>query len=154
MVELRVIKRNELFVALIFHRIGFLPTFIKYRDRTNPIFKTYFDFKKYKNSPNLIMYWIIFDNKKVGQIWIKKRESYGAIARIFVLKPWQNRGIAQQAIMQAEKLFNEYKLWKLDTIEREKNNCHLYEKLGYKPTGHRQQINNKMTIIDYTKSLK
>lgn len=56
--------------------------------------------------------------------------------------------------MQAEKLFNEYKLWKLDTIEQEKNNCHLYEKLGYKPTGHRQQINNKMTIIDYTKSLK
>lgn len=106
------------------------------------------------NSSNLVMYWILFDNQRVGQIWVKKSESYAMIARIFILKRFQNRKFAQQAILQAEQIFSKYKIWKLDTIEQEKNNCHLYEKLGYKPTGHRQRINNKMTIVYYQKILK
>lgn len=151
MVELKEIKRNEIIAALIFHRIGFLPTFVKYKDRTNPVFRTFFDFIKYYKSSSLTMFWIIFDSKKVGQIWIKTSDDCVLLARIFVLKKWQNKGIAQQAILQTEKIFAEYKLWKLDTIMQEKKNCHLYEKLGYKQTGHRQRINNKMTVIDYEK---
>lgn len=46
MIELRKIKRDELLFALIMHRIGFLPVFIKYRDKNNPVFRTYFDFWK------------------------------------------------------------------------------------------------------------
>ncbi|MGN1123981.1 MAG: GNAT family N-acetyltransferase, partial [Eubacterium sp.] len=66
---------------------------------------------------------------------MKTKGSTASIARIFVLKNWQNKGIAQNAIIQAEKFFDSYKLWTLDTIKQEKNNCHLYEKMGYKRTG-------------------
>lgn len=46
-VELRKIKKTELFKAYIMHFKGFLPTFINYRDKINPIFCTYPKFKKY-----------------------------------------------------------------------------------------------------------
>lgn len=71
--------------------------------------------------------------------------------RIFVLKEFQNKGIAQQAIKIAENLFPNNKRWCLDTIKEEKNNCHLYEKFGYKPTVKEKKINKRMTIIDYEK---
>lgn len=153
MVELKRIKGNELISALIQHRIGFLPTFIKYRDKINPVFRNYFDFRKYLKSPNLRMFWIVSDSRRVGQIWIITSSEYASLGRLFVLKRWQNQGIAQEAIAKAEKMFASYKLWRLDTIEQEKNNCHLYEKMGYVKTGHKKIINRRMTIIDYEKRL-
>lgn len=154
MIELREIKRRELILALIQHRIGFMPIFLKYRDKINPVFRNYFDFIKYYKSPKLTMLWIVFDSKKVGQIWIKTSDDYASVARIFVLKKWQNRGIAQQAIIQSERIFYSYSLWNLETIMQEKKNCHLYEKMGYEQTGQEKKVNNRMTLIYYEKRKK
>ena len=63
------------------------------------------------------------------------------------------RGIAQQVIKIAENLFSANKRWCLDTIKQEKNNCHLYEKLGYTPCGVERKINKRMTIIKYEKRI-
>lgn len=151
MIELREIRRRELILALIQHRMGFMPIFLKYRDKNNPVFRTYFDFTRYYKSPKLTMLWIVFDSKKVGQIWIKTSDDYASVTRIFVIKKWQNRGIAQQTINQVKNMYNSYSLWKLDTIMQEKKNCHLYEKLGYEKTGQHQKINKRMTLIYYEK---
>lgn len=32
-------------------------------------------------------------------------------------------------------------------------NCHLYEKMGFRRTGGEKVINNKMTLINYEKSM-
>jgi hypothetical protein len=40
---------------------------------------------------------------------------------------------------------------KLDTILQEKDNCYLYEKLGYRQTSKTEIINDKMTIVFYEK---
>ena len=73
---------------------------------------------------------------------------------MFVLKEFQNRGIAQQAIRNAENLFPGNKRWRLNTIKEEKNNCHLYEKMGYLPIGNEKRINKRMTIIEYEKRME
>lgn len=39
----------------------------------------------------------------------------------------------------------------LETAFEEKGNCHLYEKMGYKSTGKRMKINDKLNLILYYK---
>ncbi len=41
--------------------------------------------------------------------------------------------------------------WQLDTILQEKQNCYLYEKMGYRRTGKMEKVNGKMDIVDYEK---
>ncbi len=63
---------------------------------------------------------------------------------------YRNKGYAQQAIAEAERIHGEQH-WKLDTILQERGNCYLYEKLGYHQTGKTEQINDRMTIVFYEK---
>ncbi|WP_372633737.1 GNAT family N-acetyltransferase [Cohnella sp.] len=72
---------------------------------------------------------------------------------MFILPEYQGRGIAQQVFAIIEQLYSEASAWELDTIEQERGNCYLYEKLGYKRTGKTEVINDKMTIVFYEKIL-
>lgn len=154
-IELRRINENELKKAFKMHRKGFLPTFIKYKDwGFNPIFQGYSKIKNYYNHENMFMYFIICDSIAVGQIWIYIKDDSVKLARLFVLKEYQNQGIATEAIRLAEQIFSDRQRWWLDTIKQEKNNCHLYEKMGYRQTGKEKRINRRMTIVDYEKEIK
>ncbi len=154
MVKLELIKENEKKQAFKMNRKGFVPTFFKYYDRINPIFETYKKFCFFYNYPDTYMFWISLDGKAVGEIWINIKNDTTRLARLFVLKEFQNRGIAQNAIKIAENLFPNNKRWCLDTIKQEKNNCHLYEKMGYIPCGAERKINKRMTIINYEKRIE
>ena len=151
LVSIKRIEQNELKSAWHMQQRGFLDVFLRYFDYINPIFNTYKKFKGYYKKFD--MYWIIFDNKPVGQIWIGIKDNSARLARIFVIKEYRNQGIAQQAIKTAETFYPECNIWLLDTIKQEKRNCHLYEKLGYIPSGTEKRINKRMTIIDYEKRL-
>lgn len=105
MVKLNSIKQKELKKAYRMHRKGFLPTFLKYLDRINPIFESFKRFNDFYNHPDLYMYWITLDGIAVGEIWIAVSNDTAKLARLFVLKEYQNRGIAQQVIRIAENLF-------------------------------------------------
>lgn len=153
MIELVEIKKSELLKAYRFHFIGFKHTFMKYRDKTNPVFMPFDKLKKYYNNQDMFMYWIIDNEEKVGQIWIASNNEIVKLARLFVLKKYQNKGIAQNTIKLAEKIYSDRQYWRLDTIKEEKNNCHLYEKHGYKATGEEHIVNNRMTIINYEKEI-
>ena len=41
--------------------------------------------------------------------------------------------------------------WELSTILQEKENCYLYEKLGYRKLDRRETVNDKMTLVFYEK---
>ena len=90
---------------------------------------------------------------KYFEIWIGEKEGIGYLANLFVLKKYRNQGIAQRAVVLAESLYPHYNIWRLDTIKQESRNCHVYEKLGYVPTGAEKKINKRMIIIDYEKRL-
>lgn len=54
------------------------------------------------------------------------------------------------AILCAEELHGKA-AWELDTILKEKGNCFLYEKMGYRATGEMKRVNEKMTLVYYEK---
>lgn len=98
-------------------------------------------------------YLIETENKYVGAIRVvDKKDGITAkrISPLFVLPEYQNKGIAQRAIIEAEKIHSNTN-WELDTILQEKGNCYLYEKMGYNATYKTKQINDKLTLVFYKK---
>lgn len=99
-------------------------------------------------------YYFISDNGvNVGVIRIidKNDGSRKRISPIWIMPEHRNKGYAQAAIMEAERLHGADN-WSLDTILQEKGNLHLYEKLGYYRTGKIEKINDRMDIVYYEKN--
>lgn len=98
-------------------------------------------------------YFIQADHDIVGAIRVVDKKEEGTAKRIspiFVMSQYRNKGFAQKAILEAEKIHGAVH-WELDTILQEKGNCHLYEKMGYFQTGQTKIINDKMTLVFYKK---
>ncbi|QCR34367.1 GNAT family N-acetyltransferase [Lysinibacillus sp. SGAir0095] len=95
---------------------------------------------------------IMVEQKCVGGIRVVRKNTSYWISPIFILPEYQGKGIAQQAIQQAEKLFTKFNTWELQTILQEQGNCYLYEKMGYERTDFKQKVNEKMTLIGYKKT--
>lgn len=98
-------------------------------------------------------YFIQMDGENVGAIRVvdaKEPDSKKRISPLFILPQFRNKGIAQLAIKEAEKIHGSNK-WNLSTILQEQGNCYLYEKMGYRRTGKTEVINDKMTLVFYEK---
>ena len=85
---------------------------------------------------------------------VGSRKDHMLLNRFYILPEYRNQGIGQQALRLAESKYPDSAEWRLDTILEEKNNIHLYEKLGYVEYGERKIINERMTIINYKKEKK
>ena len=98
-------------------------------------------------------YFIMVGNDAVGviRVIIPTDGSRKRISPIWIMHGYRNRGYAQLAIKEAERLFGD-EHWCLDTILQEKGNLHLYEKLGYHQTGRIDNINERMDIVFYEKN--
>ena len=98
-------------------------------------------------------YLFLLDGKAVGavRINIDSVNKSGRISALCVLPEYQGKGIAQKALTEVERMHPDVQRWRLDTIEEEAGNCHLYEKIGYRRTGETKVINEKMTLIFYEK---
>lgn len=126
----------------------------KYQDMdTNPGNESYEKVISRYHQPQTTYYFILDGNVETGAIRIVDFHDDGQskrISPIFVLPEYQNRGIAQQAIIEAE-LIHGKQGWALDTILQETRNCYLYEKMGYHRTGIIERINDKLTLVYYEK---
>ncbi len=102
--------------------------------------------------PETTYFFIVADDRNVGAIRVvdKQDGSRKRISPIFIMKDFRNKGYAQQAILEVERLFGSDN-WSLDTILQEKGNIHLYEKLGYERVGQPERINERMDIVFYEK---
>ena len=98
-------------------------------------------------------FFIVAEEKRVGGIRIidKKDGSRKRISPIWIMPEFRNLGFAQQAILEAERIYGEDS-WSLDTILQEKGNLHLYEKLGYRQNGKIEKISDIMDIVYYEKN--
>ena len=97
-------------------------------------------------------YFIVLDGEKIGAIRVVDGKNGEAkrISPLFIMPAYRDRGYAQQAILEAERLHGSEN-WSLGTIRQEAGNCHLYEKMGYHLSGTETVVNEKMTIIGYEK---
>ena len=93
-------------------------------------------------------YFITADDETVGVIRVvdKKDGSRKRISPIWIMPEHRNKGFAQEAILEAEKIFGSDN-WSLDTIVQEPGNIHLYEKLGYKQTDKIEHVNELMDLV-------
>lgn len=98
-------------------------------------------------------YFICRDDRKVGAIRVVDKQEEGKNKRlspIFILPRFRGQGIAQKAIRLCEEIHGADK-WELDTILQEEKNCYLYEKMGYVRTGETRAVNDRLTLVFYTK---
>ena len=150
-IELRRTTIDDIDQIIKMQKESFKSLMNKYHDyEINPYNESY-EKVKYKIE-NYFYYYIIIDDNIVGAIAIKDKKdgSRKKIAPIYILPAFQNRGYAQLAIKEVEKIHGQNN-WELDTILEEKGNCHLYEKFGYKKTGKFEKISDKQTIVFYEK---
>lgn len=126
----------------------------KYQDfDTNPANETKEKIKTKLLQEYTFFYYIYEENNIVGAIRVIDRRdgSRKRVAPVFIMERFRNRGLAQKAFYEIERIHGKSN-WELDTIFQEKGNCYLYEKLGYTKTGEIDRINDKMDIIHYIKN--
>ena len=153
-IELVKAGLDDLYTILQMQIEAFSEIYAKYKDtETSPATEKYEDILFRFNQPETTYYFITADEVKVGVIRVvdcKDGKSRKRISPVFIMPEYRNKGYAQQAIKEAERIHGEQH-WKLDTILQEKGNCYLYENLGYHQTGKTEIINDKMTIVFYEK---
>ncbi len=109
----------------------------KYEDYdTSPANERLSDIARRYRQEGSAYYFISVGRKKVGVIRIVDLQdgSKKRISPLFILPEYCNKGYAQKAIEEAEKLYGADN-WQLSTILQEEGNCRLYEKCGYRQTG-------------------
>lgn len=96
-------------------------------------------------------YLIQLERKEIGGLWLLKDSQDSLTLEDFCILPqYQNKGYGTVALDLLEKMYPDYKVWKLDTPKFCVRNQHLYEKMGYEKTG--MVANN--TVVLYEKHIK
>ncbi len=153
-IKLIVAEFDDIDTILQMQKEAFAGLYAKYQDtETSPATEKYEDILFRFNQPETTYYFITANDEKVGVIRVEDHKdgvTRKRISPIFIMPEHRNKGYAQQAITEAERIHGKNH-WKLDTILQEKGNCYLYEKLGYHQTGKTEQINERMTIVFYEK---
>lgn len=99
--------------------------------------------------PQTDYYLIRLGRRDIGAIRVVRMEGDQCrISPLFLLPEFQ--GFAQQAIRAAEERYPRA-AWSLEIIKEEEKLCHLYEKMGYRPTGREEAVQPGMTIVYYEK---
>jgi GNAT superfamily N-acetyltransferase len=152
------LHKSELKDAATIHEMqikAFMPLLEKYQDyETSPANETVENIITRINESFTDYYIIKSFEVTVGGIRVVKKDNKTyRVSPIFIMPEHQGKGIAQKAFAIIEQIYDDAKLWELDTIMQEDGNCYLYEKLGYKRTEKTTVINDKMTIVFYEKHL-
>ena len=154
--EVKLIKasRNDMKTIWLMQKKAFGGLLEKYHDYgISPASESYERIIEKYEMQGSFYYFISDSGVNVGVIRIidKNDGSRKRISPIWIMPEHRNKGYAQAAIMEAERIHGADN-WSLDTILQEKGNLHLYEKLGYHRTGKIEKINDRMDIVYYEKN--
>ena len=154
-IELELITSGE---AECLHKMqveAFIALYEKYRDDiTSPAKESLEKITQKIVEDNSDFYFILFNGKRVGGARVKWHNGRNVkwISPIFVIPQFQNKGIASAVIEQFFEMYSSDTIeWRLDTIKQEEKNCYLYEKCGFVRVDNETVINEKMTLVEYTK---
>lgn len=151
--------------AQLLHKMkyeAFLPLYEKYHDdETTPVKESADKLVCQIENEHTDYYIICFRGKKVGGIRVADKlrrteyvEGVRYISPFFILPQYQNLGIGYTVLQKVFALYKDTVTWKLDTIQQETGNCHLYEKCGFVRVGEEHVVNEYMTLVDYERSVK
>lgn len=151
---MEVIRFSKVYLDDVFQiqQKAYFPLYEKYQDKeTNPYMESKELMLKKYTRPGTYGYVFLEAGVAVGAVRIIPKGDVCKVSALAVLPAYQNRGIAQTALREIERIHSDVKLWTLDTLLQEKGNCHLYEKLGYVRVGVPKVVNSKLTLVDYEK---
>ena len=154
--EVKLIKasRDDMKTIWLMQKEAFGGLLEKYQDHgISPASESYERIIEKYEMEGSFYYFISDSGVNVGVIRIidKNDGSGKRISPIWIMFEYRNKGYAQAAIKEAERIHGADN-WSLDTILQEKGNLHLYEKLGYHRTGKIEKINDRMDIVYYEKN--
>ena len=153
-IEIIRFKESDIDTVYTIQQMAYKPLYEKYHDDgSNPYMESKETvFRKYMRA-GTTGYLFVLDGTAVGavRINIDDADKSGRVSALGVLPQYQGRGIAQEALLEIERMHPEVERWFLDTIQEEAGNCHLYEKIGYKKSGRTEVINERMTLVFYEK---
>lgn len=133
---------------------AFMEMYNRYQDtETSPATEPLDRMIERLKQPFTYYYYIQVEDAVVGAIRVidmKEPDKAKRISPIFIMPPYRNKGIAQKAMLEAERIHGNSN-WELVTILQEAGNCHLYENMGYRQTGKTMAINDKLTLVSYKK---
>ena len=145
-------KSSDLDAVYLIQQQAYRPLFQKYQDvETNPYMETKEQVSRKYTKPGTYGYVFVENEIPVGSVRIVAKDDVRKVSALAVLPDHQNQGIAQRALKEIERRHCDAKVWILDTLMQEAGNCHLYEKLGYLPTGESTVVNEKLTLVHYMK---
>ena len=132
---------------------SFRPLLEKYGDeRTNPANDRLEDIVRRLRQPQTVYFFIVRGDSRIGAIRVvfEAESKRARISPMFIVPPYQGQGHGQRAIQLVEEEVGAAR-WELSTILEEEGNCRFYEKLGYRRGGGERHVNERMTLVDYTK---
>ena len=133
---------------------AFAEMYARYQDTgTNPATEPVDRMIERLEQPFTYYYYIQADDVIVGAVRVidtKDPVRSKRISPIFIMPPFRNKGIAQKALLETERIHGSTD-WELEAVSQEAGSCHLYEKMGYRRTGKTTAINDKMTLVCYKK---
>lgn len=150
-ISLRKVTQKDLPFLLKIQKESFMPLLEKYDDRDlNPALDTIERLEsRMKNSDT---FFIVFEEEKIGALTLNLVDSETIrLNRLFVSPSFQGKGLAQEAMKEAERLHSPCMNWELMTIKEESRLQHLYEKFGYEKTGVEKKGTDTMTLVQYCK---
>jgi isopentenyldiphosphate isomerase len=129
----------------------FVPIYEKYQDHgTSPVNQSMERFLKRFDMGDY--YKILYQGTLIGSVFVYEKEpGVMRLHIINILRKFQNKGIAQEVMKRLEAMYPQAECWELDTIQTERRNCYLYEKMGYIQSGELLVINERMTLVSYKK---
>ena len=153
-VSLTIIALGEASLLWEMQKTAFRPLYEKYRDEGSPYLEPLSKTEARLCYPNGRYYRIELDGQMAGAVYLSLRgPGKFRLGPLFILPEFRNRGIAQAAILALEARHGPG-VWELDTLLQEPGNCHLYEKMGYAPTGTQTVVNDRLTLVGYEKSVE
>ena len=152
-VEISCFRECDTDTVFEIQQAAYKPLYEKYHDDSSNPYKESKEavYHKYTRA-GTTGYLFILNGAAVGAVRINTYDDKsGRVSALCVRPQFQGEGIAQEALLEIEKLHPDIEKWYLDTILEEPGNCHLYEKVGYRKTGKTEVINEKMTLVYYEK---
>ncbi len=134
---------------------AFLPLYEKYQDdETSPVKETQEKVLLKIRREGSDYYLIRYRGDNAGAVRVvETAKDVFYISPVFILPRYQNRGICSAVIQMLFQKYPQAVVWRLDTILQEAGNCHLYEKCGFVRVGKEKPVNERMTLIDYEKTM-
>lgn len=134
---------------------SFLPLLEKYQDdKINPANITKEEMIRRIEDTQGIYLKVIVDNLSVGGVYAYESNNETkemCMSTIYISPYMQGQHLAQKALEYLESLFSDIKNWWLEVPKDESKNRHIYEKFGYKDTGEKIIVNDRLTLLIYKK---